>query len=113
MSTPSGTLYECVEPDCGFATMNRESVFGHEHSSIRVVFVAGLVQYRKARQTGTYVGVYRSAEAGLDDGDGATPWTTVCEEHSQTLACESRKQALYFASAPLDWCQDCSPKEAS
>ena len=71
---------------------------------------AGCIQLRYTRQTGTLVGVYASAEAGMEDYS-TLPWTTVCEEHN-TLACHTTKKlALYHASDPRGWCEECRGKE--
>jgi len=72
---------------------------------------AGCISLRRTRQTGTVVGVYKCAEAGLDDDDGQAPWATVCEEHGTVISHRTRKLALSHASDPSGWCEDCNPKE--
>lgn len=64
---------------------------------------AGLRIWRKSRQTGTYVGLYNSEEAGID-GD---KWTCVCEEHSTMLCMDSYAAAASYVSYPKEWCDEC------
>lgn len=67
---------------------------------------AGLVQYGRARRTGTHVGVYRAAEAGIES-DPATPWATVCEEHGGVVCHATRTAAEAWAPRPDEWCPTC------
>lgn len=67
---------------------------------------AGLVQLRVVRQTGTLVGLYRAAEAGIED-DPATPWATVCEDHDGVVCHETRADAESWVSQPAIWCSVC------
>ena len=53
----------------------------------------------KARQTGTLV--------TLSEGDDL-PWMLTCEEHSGCCEFESKRQAIYFRSSPIDWCEWCA-----
>ena len=66
---------------------------------------AGLRQYRKARSTGTHVGVYDGVEAGMDTDGGR--WQTVCEEHGAICSHETLTLARDHASAPEGWCEAC------
>lgn len=66
---------------------------------------AGCVQLRDSRSTGTAVGIYRGADAGLCTEGG--PWSIVCEEHGAIVACETLKQARTHAPDPRGWCDDC------
>ena len=91
--------------DCEFRTMDRAVARQHKHAQFFIEEWAGLVQMRKARETGTYVGVYRAAEAGLDPEAG--PWNVVCEPHGSILGTESLALARRHASNPTGWCQDC------
>lgn len=71
---------------------------------------AGCVRLGRSRQTGHLVGVYRSRDQGLDEGEPgefATPWTCVCEEHGTTMGHRTRALAEYHAAAPEGWCEDC------
>jgi hypothetical protein len=68
---------------------------------------AGLVGYARSRATGTIVGVYNGAAAGLDTADGAEPWTTVCEDHAGVCAHRTRALAMSWASHPDEWCPIC------
>ena len=64
---------------------------------------AGCVQQRRARQTGTLVGVYHGLQSGLER-DG---WITLCEEHHNLVAHPSLALARAHAADPLGWCEDC------
>lgn len=66
---------------------------------------AGLRQYRKARETGRYVGVYDGIEQGLDIDGGR--WQTVCEDHGHIISHDTLATALAFAAHPLEWCESC------
>ena len=67
--------------------------------------VDGLVRLSRARSTGTEVGLYRAAEAGLDPEGG--PWATVCEAHSAVVNHATRRDAQGWMSQPEGWCEDC------
>lgn len=73
---------------------------------------AGLVSYRRARSTGTHVGVYRADEAGIES-DPKTPWATVCEEHAGCVCHATRALAMSWASQPESWCPTCQEANAS
>ena len=66
----------------------------------------GVVLYRKARSTGTHVGLYRSYESGFES-DPEWPWSTVCDEHGGIVCHATRKAAETFLSHPEDWCPTC------
>jgi hypothetical protein len=72
---------------------------------------AGCIQLRRARSTGTLVGVYRAGEAGLEDEPGY-PWATVCEEHATLIVHETRALAVSHAAAPEGWCEECGDQTA-
>ncbi len=67
---------------------------------------AGLVQYRRARSTGTHVGIYNNAQAGIGEGD-PNPWSTVCEEHGGIVTHPTLELARAHAPRPDDWCPTC------
>jgi hypothetical protein len=71
---------------------------------------AGIVAYRRARSTGTHVGLYKSAEAGIES-DPDYPWSTVCEEHAGVVAHHTRREAESYLSHPEDWCPVCQGHE--
>lgn len=71
---------------------------------------AGLVEQRRARSTGTQVGLYRSAEAGLE-ADPELPWAVVCEDHGGIVCTATRAQARTAMSGPDEWCPRCSNQE--
>lgn len=70
---------------------------------------AGCIQMRRARSTGTMVGVYDSLQAGMET-DPSAAWMTVCEEHSSCVGHRTRKLALSHAAEPEGWCEDCREK---
>ena len=74
---------------------------------------AGLVRYRRARSTGTHVGVYNGAVAGLDTDGGEMPWSTVCEEHGGVVSHRTRADATSWAPRPEEWCPTCQETAAS
>ena len=65
----------------------------------------GCVQLRRAKSTGTLVGVYNCDQADLDTDDGS--WATVCEEHGSICNHDTLKLARDHASAPDQWCEEC------
>jgi len=70
--------------------------------------LAGCVTQKKARRTGTLVGVYNSEQSEVGDvGDPLTAWMTVCEEHGMLVGHSSLKLALSHSSDPEGWCEDC------
>ena len=71
---------------------------------------AGLIVMRRSRATGTLVGVYRAAEAGIED-DPTTPWATVCEPHGGCMCHSTRANAMRWAPHPQDWCPTCRGDE--
>jgi hypothetical protein len=73
----------------------------------RIEYVyAGMRILRRARSTGTLVGLYHAAEAGIDN-DPENPWVTVCEEHNTFVSHQTRKHAEGFLSHPYEWCELC------
>ena len=70
---------------------------------------AGLRQYRKARSTGTHVGVYDGGPAGMDTEGGR--WQTVCEEHGYLASHGTLSLAREHASEPENWCEVCMGNE--
>jgi hypothetical protein len=65
----------------------------------------GCVQLRKAKSTGTMVGVYNCEQADLDTDDGS--WATVCEDHGSIVNHDTLATARSHASAPEGWCDEC------
>jgi hypothetical protein len=68
--------------------------------------LAGCVVQRKARTTGTLVGVYNSEQAGLEQ-DSSCVWMTVCEAHNTLVGHASLQLAMGHAVDPEGWCQFC------
>ncbi len=66
----------------------------------------GCVLLRRARATGTLVGLYRSDEAGMES-DPESPWATVCEQHHAIVCHATRANAVLAMPIPHDWCDDC------
>lgn len=71
---------------------------------------AGLVSWRRARSTGTQVGVYHGETADLDTDGGENPWSTVCEPHGGVVSHPTRRLAMLHAPHPEDWCPTCQEK---
>lgn len=71
---------------------------------------AGRVELRRAHSTGTQVGLYRSAEAGLEQ-DPDLQWAVVCEDHGGIVCMETRANARTAMSCPDEWCPTCSGQE--
>jgi hypothetical protein len=67
----------------------------------------GRVEVRRARSTGTLVGLYRNSESGMES-DPDYPWSVVCEEHGCLVCVETRAGARSCMSSPHDWCPQCS-----
>ena len=72
---------------------------------------AGCVALRYTR-SGRLVGLYRSAESGIEV-DPETPWATVCEEHGGVVCHETRVLAESNLSVPETWCPDCQGDASS
>lgn len=73
--------------------------------------LAGCVEQRRVRQTGTLVGVYHAEQAGLDPTAGA--WATSCEAHGSILAHASLNLARSHAADPCGWCEQCREEHPS
>jgi hypothetical protein len=71
---------------------------------------SGAVLFRKARSTGTHVGLYRSDESGIES-DPDYPWSIVCEEHAGVTCHRTRKDAESYLSHPEEWCPTCQEHE--
>lgn len=67
---------------------------------------AGCLALRRARSTGTVVGLYKGAEADLDDDDGL-PYATVCEDHAGIVCHATLTEARGWLSHPEEWCPRC------
>ena len=66
---------------------------------------AGIREYRKARSTGTHVGLYDGEEQGLDTDGGR--WSTVCEDHGSVVSHQTYADARAWMSTPEAWCEAC------
>ncbi len=73
--------------------------------------LAGCVEQKKARQTGTLVGVYHGEQAGME-ADPEAPWLTVCEAHSTMVSNRTVALARASAATPAEWCEHCTPRGA-
>lgn len=67
--------------------------------------LAGCVEIRRARSTGTRVGVYHAEQAAIDPSGGR--WVTVCETHSTLCNHDTLALARLHRSDPAGWCEDC------
>lgn len=68
--------------------------------------IAGLHRRTRARITGTIVGLYDAARAGIEV-EPTTPWATVCEDHSTSVCHENQGLALKALADPSSWCDFC------
>jgi hypothetical protein len=55
----------------------------------------------------TIVGIYKAAEAGIEDDEDAGRYATVCEIHSSCIIHPTRALAFDHAQDPAGWCEDC------
>lgn len=67
--------------------------------------LAGIVESKVRRATGTRCSVYRAEEAGFDTFGG--DYAIVCEEHGSIVNVETRKRAEHHAVRPDGFCEDC------
>jgi hypothetical protein len=68
----------------------------------------GLIERRRCRKTRTWVGIYRSAEAGIEtDPDPELRYSLVCEDHGSVVCVGSVQRARQEASDSTGWCDDC------
>lgn len=65
----------------------------------------GCIALRTTRG-GIQVGLYRSAEAGMET-DPEYPYSTVCESHGTLVSHETRRAADQGLSHPEMWCDQC------
>ena len=70
---------------------------------------AGCRVLRRARSTGTLVGLYDAEPAGFDSDGGR--WATVCETHGYLVYHETRTVAESHLSHPEEWCAVCQGEE--
>lgn len=70
---------------------------------------AGCLALKRTRSTHKLVGLYRAAEALLDDDDG--PYVTVCEEHGGLVNHRTLTLARQWLAHPEDWCPRCQGDE--
>jgi hypothetical protein len=66
---------------------------------------AGQVARMVNRETGSLMGVYRAAEAGLDTDAGA--WAAVCEDHGSIVNTSTARLAHSAARDPRSFCEGC------
>lgn len=74
--------------------------------------LAGCVQQRRAKSTGTLVGVYHGEQSGMET-DPAEPWLTVCEAHSSLVAHPTLALAKRHAPFPESWCEECAERKSN
>lgn len=72
---------------------------------------AGLRQYRQARSSGAYIGVYDGEAAGMDTDAGR--WQTVCENHGNIISHATLALARGHAVEPEEWCEGCAAVAAA
>lgn len=78
--------------------------------ALRACEPSGRVEIRRARSTGTLVGLYRSLEGGMEN-DPELPWTVVCEPHACLVSMGTREEARSAMACPNDWCPVCRGEE--
>jgi hypothetical protein len=91
---------------CGKKATHGHHCAEHDAEARGTPWPDGLVLQRKARSTGTLVGLYKSDDAGIES-DPEYPWSTVCEPHGGVVCHETRKAAEAALSHPEDWCPTC------
>ena len=95
---------------CGMTvTELEEYAFGPRQYSFNDL--AGCVEQRRSRATGTMVGLYQAEQAGLDPDAGK--WVTVCEDHSTCVNHPTLSMARHHLPDPTGWCDDCREKMAA
>jgi len=67
--------------------------------------IAGLIESKVRRATGTTVSVYDAEAAGLDTDAG--PVATVCEDHGAIVNHLTKTLARHHAVRPDGWCYGC------
>lgn len=70
---------------------------------------SGCLELRRARSTGTIVGLYKAEEARLDTEGG--PYVTVCEDHGHLVNHATRTMAERHLSRPDEWCAVCQGED--
>lgn len=78
---------------------------GRRRGTPELFGLAGAVERRRSRASGTTITLYDALEAGLES-DPETPWATVCEEHG-SIVCHGTRSAARASMALPDWCEDC------
>jgi hypothetical protein len=72
--------------------------------------LAGCVEQRRSRITGSLVGLYEAGQAGLDEDAGR--WATVCEDHATSVNHATLATARSHMADPSLWCESCrEPKD--
>lgn len=93
--------------NCGAKFVTRERAEQHVKDK-HINVPDGLVERRKARSTGTQVGLYDGEAARMDTDAGR--WQTVCEDHGSICSHLDKGTARSFMAAPEQWCEDCMDK---
>ena len=68
--------------------------------------VGTIVQRHHALSTGALITVERTGTGSWIEEDPG--WATLCETHSRIVTHRTRRLAIYHATCPEDWCEDCS-----
>lgn len=66
-----------------------------------------VIQVKRNRITGRPVSLLHNQQAGLDDDNGASPWSTVCDDHGTCIAHATLALARAHLRDPTNWCEDC------
>ncbi|WP_247391731.1 hypothetical protein [Ralstonia pseudosolanacearum] len=67
--------------------------------------LAGCVEQRRSRLTGTLAGLYEAEQSGMDPEAGR--WVTVCEDHSSCVNHATLAAARAHLADPSMWCDAC------
>lgn len=87
------------------AAYARMSPRQREQVRLAALGYVGLLQMRRARSTGTMVGVYN--RDGMGTGEDELKYTTVCEDHGTLVGHPSLALAKSHAPCPEGWCDEC------
>jgi hypothetical protein len=86
----------------------REYAFGPRQYAFNGL--AGCVEQRRSRITGTLAGLYQAEQAGMDPEAGK--WSTVCEDHATCVNHATLAIARAHLPDPTSWCETCRENTA-
>lgn len=71
--------------------------------------LAGCVERKRSRETGTLTEVFIAAEQGIDVGD--CKYAVVCRDHGTLLGVDNLRDARYYRAHPTGFCEECRDAE--